>query len=54
MAAISQTAFPNVFSLMSVWISIKIALKFAPKGPIYNISALDQMTWRWSGDKPLS
>ena len=35
--------------------SIKIALKFAPNGPINNIPALVQiMTWRRSGDKPLS
>ena len=34
---------------------IKISLKFVPKGPIDNISALVQiMAWRRSGDKPLS
>ena len=39
----------------NVWISIKISLKFVPKGPINNIPALVQiMTWRRSGDKPLS
>ena len=38
-----------------VWISIKISLKFVPKGPINNIPALVQiMAWRRSGDKPLS
>ena len=32
-----------------------ISMKFVPKGPIYNISALVQMmAWRRPGDKPLS
>ena len=36
-------------------ISIKISLKFVPKGPIGNISALVEiMAWRGRGDKPLS
>ena len=35
-------------------ISIKISLKFVPKGPIYNKSALIQvMAWLRTGDKPL-
>ena len=35
--------------------SMKISLKFVPKGPINNIPALVQiMAWRRSGDKPLS
>ena len=39
----------------NVWISIKISLKFVPKGPINNIPALVQiMAWRRPGDKPLS
>ena len=39
----------------NVRISIKISLKFVPKGPINNIAALVQiMAWRRSGDKPLS
>ena len=39
----------------NVWISIKIPLKFVPNGAINNIPALFQiMTWRRSGDKPLS
>ena len=39
----------------NVRISIKISLKFVPKGPINNNPALVQiMAWRWSGDKPLS
>ena len=38
-----------------MWISIKISLKFVPKGPINNIPALVQiMAWRRPGDKPLS
>ena len=37
------------------WISIKISLKCARKGPINNIPALAQiMAWRRPGDKPLS
>ena len=36
-------------------ISIKISLKFVPKGLIYNIPALVQiMDWHRTGDKPLS
>ena len=39
----------------NVRISIKISLKFVPKGPINNIPTLVQiMAWRRSGDKPLS
>ena len=39
----------------NVLISIKISLKFIPKGPINNIPALVQiMAWRWPGNKPLS
>ena len=39
----------------SVWIPNKISLKFVPKGPINNTSALVQiMAWRHPGDKPLS
>ena len=47
--------FRCIFSNESVYISIKISLKFVPKGPINNIPALVQiMAWRRSGDKPLS
>ena len=47
--------FKRIFFNENVWISIKISLKFVPKGPINNIPALVQiMTWRRSGDKPLS
>ena len=39
----------------NVLISIKISLKFVPKGPINNIPALVQiMAWHQPGDKPLS
>ena len=39
----------------NVRISIKISLKFVPKGPINNNLALVQIMARlWSGDKPLS
>ena len=39
----------------NVWITIKISLKFVPKGLMNNIPALVQiMTWRRPGDKPLS
>ena len=38
-----------------VWISIKISLKFVPKGSFNNITALVQiMAWRRSDNKPLS
>ena len=47
--------FKCIFFNENVWISIKISLKFVPKGPIKNIPALVQiMAWRRSGDKPLS
>ena len=47
--------FKRIFLNENVWISIKISLKFVPKGPINNIPALVQiMAWRRSGDKPLS
>ena len=36
-------------------VPIKISLKFVPKGPINDITALVQiMAWRRPGDKPLS
>ena len=58
MAAVSQTTLSNAFSWMKMLefrISIKISLKFVPKGPINNIPSLVQiMAWRRSGDKPLS
>ena len=52
--------FPNdifkcIFLNENTWISIKISLKFVPRGPINNILALVQiMARRQTGDKPLS
>ena len=47
--------FKCIFLNKNVSISIKISLKFVPKGPINNIPALVQiMAWRRPGDKPLS
>ena len=47
--------FKCSFLNKNVWISIKISLKFVPKGLINNIPALVQiMAWRPPGDKPLS
>ena len=47
--------FKLIFLNENVRISIKISLKFLPKGPINNNPSLVQiMAWRRSGDKPLS
>ena len=47
--------FKCIFLNENIWISIKISMKFVPKGPINNIPALVQiMAWRRPGDKPLS
>ena len=47
--------FKCIFLNENVWISIKISLKFVPKGPINNIPALVQiMAWHCPGNKPLS
>ena len=47
--------FKCIFLNENVWISIKISLKFVPKGSISNIPALVQiMAWRRPGSKPLS
>ena len=47
--------FKCIFMNENAWISIKISLRFVPKGPINNIAALIQiMTWRPPGDKLLS
>ena len=44
-----------IFLNENLWISIDISLKFVPRGPINNITALVQiMAWRRPGDKPLS
>ena len=47
--------FKRIFLKENVRISIKISLKFVPKCPINNITALFQiMAWRRPGDKPIS
>ena len=48
-------SFKCIFLNENAWISIKISLKFVPKGPMNNIPALVQiMAWLRPGDKPLS
>ena len=50
-----KNIFKRTFFNENVWISIKISLKFVPKGPINNIPALVQiMAWGCSGGKLLS
>ena len=50
----ANDTFKRIFLNENVRISIKISLKFVPKGPINNYPALVQiMAWRRSGDKPL-
>ena len=50
----ADDTFKRIFLNDNVRISIKISLKFVPKGPVKNIPALVQkMAWRRSGDKPL-
>ena len=47
--------FKWIFVNEIIWISIKISLRFVPRGRINNIPALVQiMAWRRPGDKPLS
>ena len=47
--------FKCIFLNENVWISIKISLKFVPKGTINNNPALVQiMAWRRPGHKPIS
>ena len=47
--------FQCIFLNEDVWISIKLSLKFVPKGPINNIPALVLIMARhWPGDNPLS
>ena len=54
-ATLADDIFKCIILDESVRISIKILLKFVPKGPIKNIPALVQiMAWRRPGDKPLS
>ena len=51
----ADDTFKRIFMNENVRISIKISLKFVPKGLINNISALVQiMAWCRPGDKPLS
>ena len=51
----SDDIFKCIFQNENAQISIKISLKFVPKGPINNIPILIQiMAWRRPGDKPLS
>ena len=53
MAAISQMIFSVHFCEWKVLYFDQISLKFVPKGPFDNKSALVQvMAWRLSGDKP--
>ena len=54
MSSISQTTFKMNFLKWKFRISIQISLKFVPKGPTDNKSALVQvMAWSRTGDKPL-
>ena len=51
----ADDTFKRIFLNENIRISIKISLKFVPKGPINNIPAMVQiMAWRRPGDKPLS
>ena len=51
---LTDNIFKCIFLIENGWIVIDISLKFVPKGPINNISALVQiMAWRQPGDKPL-
>ena len=51
----ADDTFKRIFLNENVRISIKISLKFVPKGPINNMPSLVQiMACRWPGDKPLS
>ena len=51
----ADDTFKRIFLNENARISIKISLKFVPKGPINNNPALVQiMAWRRPGDKPLS
>ena len=50
-----HTIFKRIFLNKKFCISIRFSLKFVPKGPIDNKSALVQvMAWHRTGDKPLS
>ena len=50
-----DATFKRIFLNENARISIRISLKFVPKGPIKNCPSLVQMmAWRRPGDKPLS
>ena len=50
----TDDVFKYIFLNEKFGISIQTSLKFVPKGPIDNKSALVQvMAWRRTGDKPL-
>ena len=52
---LADNIFKRIFFNENFCILIEISLKFVPKGPIDNNSALVQiMAWRRIGDKPLS
>ena len=51
----ANVTFKCIFLNENIWIPIKISLRYVPKSPINNITALVQiMAWRRPGDKPLS
>ena len=51
----ADDTFNRIYLNENFRVSIKISLKFVPKGSIYNIPVLVQiMAWRRPGDKPLS
>ena len=53
-AILADDIFKCIFMNEKLRILIRISLKFVPKGPIDNKSALVQvMAWRRTGDKPL-
>ena len=53
-AILADDIFKCIFLNENVRIAIEISLKFVPKGPIDNKSALVQvMAWRRIGDQPL-
>ena len=53
-AILADDILKCIFLIENPRISIKISLKFVPKGPIDNKSALVQvMAWCRTGDKPL-
>ena len=52
---LEDDTFKCTFVNENILISIKVSLKFVPKGPINNMPALVKiMAWRRPGDKSLS